>query len=65
MSSALPGYLARRIEVFDAHQPVAAGMTRVEIAGSRRDERPEVQRPGRERARSGRSSSRSRSAPPA
>ena len=40
------GYLARRIEVFDSQQPFAAGATRIEIAGGRCDERPEVQRAG-------------------
>jgi hypothetical protein len=38
---------ARRIEIFDSQQPVAAGVPRVEITGSRCDERPEVQRTGR------------------
>ncbi len=43
------GYFARRIEIFDSQQPVAADVTRIEITGSRCDERPEVQRAGRRR----------------
>jgi hypothetical protein len=37
------GHLARWIEIFDSQQPFAAGATRIEIAGGRCDERPEVQ----------------------
>src|SRR5688572_25683348 len=44
------GHFAWRIEIFDSQQPLAAGAPCVEIAGSRRDERPEVQRAGRRRS---------------
>jgi hypothetical protein len=46
------GYFARRIEVLDSQQPFAAGATRIEIAGSRCDQRPEVQRAGGRRRES-------------
>ena len=38
---------ARRIDVLDAQQPLAAHSARVAVAGQRRDERTEVQRTGR------------------
>ena len=47
------GLDARRIEVFDAHQPATASGARVEPARERGDQRTEVQRPrgrGREPA---------------
>jgi hypothetical protein len=44
------GDFARRIEIFDSEQPLAAGATRIEIAGGRCDERPEVQRAGGRRS---------------
>src|SRR6185436_19033178 len=43
------GHFARRIEIFDSQQPVAADVTCIEITGSRCNERPEVQRAGRRR----------------
>jgi len=40
------GDFARRIEIFDSQQPVAADAARLEITCSRCYERAEVQRPG-------------------
>jgi hypothetical protein len=44
------GHFTRWIEILDSQQPVAADMACIEIAGSRCDERPEVQRAGRRRS---------------
>jgi len=40
------GHAARRINVFDAHQPCAAVMPRIGVAGYGRDQRTEMQRSG-------------------
>ena len=41
------GNLSRRINVFDADQPLAPNGLRLQITGQRGDERAEVQVPGR------------------
>jgi hypothetical protein len=39
-----------RIEIFDADQPLAAGVARAEVAADRGDQRTEVQQPGGRRS---------------
>ena len=43
------GHRAWRVDVLDAHKPLTAVGTRIEIAADGRDKRAEMQRPGRRR----------------